>query len=332
MFQRHLTTFGTLGITLVAVLTGQPSFAQLVQIGPGYVKAPFVRVYTDEYGGTHVRAPFTSVYSPGYRNVVPPEGYYFDSTQRARRFGSPLATRSNPLGLRAADMNWQSLRRLAREGVAELNQELSRQRALQSWQDYLQTAAIGELVAADRNEPPPEEVRQQLEEILKSYDATLNTNNLRSIHGRPGFRKVHAALTALVVPPLAHQRRLVAASAIELRRELATMGSNGESWVSHLQLSAPIFADEAYDPGSDRADVEHEQLAEIISRFDAVSATPQYAVISELAGFRATYENLTAYRDMRLEYEGGEVQRNDVGGIEPVPLPIEELPAPPPNE
>ena len=331
MSPRQLATLGTLGINLLALLICQQSFAQLVQIGPGYVKAPFVRIYTDPDGGTHVRAPFTSVYTPGHRNVVPPIGYYPESPPRAGPFESRRPAAANPLGLRPVDMHSQNLRRVARDGIAQLNQELSRQGAAESWQDYLQTAAIAALVAEDGNTAPHDDVRQQLQEILRSYDATVNSNDLRSIHGRPGFRKVHAALTELVRPALVHQRRLVTASAGELRRELSTLGRNGKRWISHLQLSSPIFRNEAYDPGSNAGDHYLEQLSEIISRFNAVSVNPRYTLISELAGFRATHENLLAYRDMRLDGDGGEAQPKDVGGIEPVPLAIEELPTPAPN-
>ena len=59
-----------------------------------------------------------------------------------------------------------------------------------------------------------------------------------------------------------------------------------------------------------------------------MSADPRYTLISELTGYRATYENLIAFRDMLLKDDGGEVQRKDVGEIEPIPLPVEELPAP----
>src|SRR5438552_1812968 len=57
--------------TAVAILlhfliaTGE---AQLVQVGPGFVKAPFVRVYWCPDGSSYVRAPFVEVFSPSYRH------------------------------------------------------------------------------------------------------------------------------------------------------------------------------------------------------------------------------------------------------------------------
>jgi hypothetical protein len=228
-------------------------------------------------------------------------------------------------------MNWRNLRRLAREGTAELYQELRRHSASQSWQDYLRTATITDLLGEDQNEPLAHEALEKLQEILRSYDAMLNANDLRSIHGRPGFQKVHAALKELVRPPLAHQRQLVVASARDLRSELVTLGRKGEDWALYLQLSSPIFKDVDYDPGSESRDG-FEQLTEIISRFDRVSVDPQFTLISELAGFQATHANLVTYRDMWPNDDRGEVQPKDFDGIEPIPLPIEELPIPAPNQ
>ncbi len=345
MSPRQLTTVRIFGISLVGMLVCQQSFAQLVEVGPGYVKAPFVRIYTDPDGGTHVRAPFTHVYTPGYRNFVPPDGFPLGlgPPPRLRRFESQRPATADPFELRPGEMSWQNLRQVAREGVAELNQELQRYSATESWQDYLQTDALAALVADEGNAPPDENTRQELREILRTFDATTNSSYLSSIHGQPGFRKVHAALRELVVTPRSRQRRLVAASVRNLRRELSTLGSKGESWAAHLKLSSRILQDDAYDPGSVPADTEVEQLDEIISRFDAVSLDPRYTLIAGLAGFQALHENLIVYRDMgpqeldgRVESDdqGGDMEPKDmepkdVGGIEPVPLPIEELPPPP---
>ena len=59
---RTLSLLSSLQLGILAGLLSGAGIAeaQLVQIGPGYVKAPFVRVYRTPYG-TSVRAPFTQV-------------------------------------------------------------------------------------------------------------------------------------------------------------------------------------------------------------------------------------------------------------------------------
>jgi hypothetical protein len=80
--------------------------AQIVQVSPGYVRAPFVRVYTGP-GGTQVRAPFVDVQAPGYRG---------------RRFVEQPAV---PSAGDLAQLDWANLRLAIRELSIYLDSQLS---------------------------------------------------------------------------------------------------------------------------------------------------------------------------------------------------------------
>src|SRR5690242_4020923 len=90
---------------LVLPATGQ---AQLVQVGPGFVKAPFVRVYWCPDGSTRVRAPFVDVVSPGFRRVS----------------WVPNNSSATPNDL--SEMDWRELRASLHRLAANLDAELDR--------------------------------------------------------------------------------------------------------------------------------------------------------------------------------------------------------------
>src|SRR5580704_14853487 len=92
-------------------------YAQLVQVAPGYVKAPFVRVYSNPDGSSYVRAPFVSVFSPGYRT-----GY-----------GVP----SGPTSSELAKMDWRSLAQVIRASAAQLDLDLNQIPSGATWRSRL---------------------------------------------------------------------------------------------------------------------------------------------------------------------------------------------------
>lgn len=113
--------------------------AQLVQVGPGYVKAPFVRV---ERGpeGTRVRAPFTRVetgrpaYSPAYhrRHALAPQAGY-----ESNPLGQADISSEHPLPgtkLAAVERQRRKLAILSRR----LDRDLMRMTTAAHWQTFLQ--------------------------------------------------------------------------------------------------------------------------------------------------------------------------------------------------
>src|SRR5256885_21872 len=99
--------FYVLAAALVWHVAAVSSHGQLVQVGPGYVKAPFVRVYSNPDGSSYVRAPFVSIYSGGHYY---PHGYYSDGGRDADQFGS---------------MDWRLLNQAIREWRSKLDANLS---------------------------------------------------------------------------------------------------------------------------------------------------------------------------------------------------------------
>ena len=114
--------------------------AQLVQVGPGFVKAPFVRVYHDPSGGSHVRAPFVDVYTPGMR-VAP-------------------VIRNAPPDIELSRMDWRSLDRAVQDWSSRLDTDLNGIPSGEFWKSSLKIKDIARLVPSDRDGPPPEEVRR----------------------------------------------------------------------------------------------------------------------------------------------------------------------------
>ena len=112
--------------------------AQLVQVGPGYVKAPFVRV---ERGpeGTRVRAPFTRVEtgSPAYhrRHALAPQAGYESNPVRQAEIGmeQPLPGTE----LTAVERQRRKLAILSRR----LDRDLMRMTTAAHWQAFLQLPA-----------------------------------------------------------------------------------------------------------------------------------------------------------------------------------------------
>src|SRR5580698_926263 len=128
-----LRTYRGLGF-LLALLVSQASMpaaqAQLVQVGPGFVRAPFVRVYWGPDGSSSVRAPFVSSYSPGYGfqlGVMPP------NCQR---------------------MDWAALARTINESARQLDADLTQIAAGDTWRTRLNTKELAMLAPADPQQPP----------------------------------------------------------------------------------------------------------------------------------------------------------------------------------
>jgi len=112
--------------------------AQLVQVGPGYVKAPFVRVERGP-AGTRVRAPFTRVEtgSPAYhrRHALAPQAGY-----ESNPLGQADISSEHPLPgaeLAAAERQRRKLAILSRR----LDRDLMRMTTAAHWQAFLQLPA-----------------------------------------------------------------------------------------------------------------------------------------------------------------------------------------------
>jgi hypothetical protein len=249
------------------------SQAQLVQVAPGYVKAPFVRVYSYPDGSSHVRAPFVSVYSPGYR---------------VGRWGYRLPTSAD-----FAQMDWRSLSQAVREWSARLAADLDRFPSGNAWRVQLKTAEIAALVPRELDIPPTEDVCRQLREILEIQNGASNSPELRQVANLASFQVLRVALAEYVTPSEQRSRRQLIIAAGELNRSLGRFETGG-GWQHYLALSPGQVLSERSAEVAAPAPTPDE-FAQLLARFDSVSQNADYRVIWALPAFEATRSHLAAY-------------------------------------
>ena len=280
-------------------LLSEVAVAQLVEVGPGYVRAPFVRVYTGPGGRTRVQAPFVDVDTPGYRlrrpYLVTPPGRVLP------RPPLPFDNSGRPAN-NAESMSWKQLKEAVREASAQLELELNRfGTTAAGWRKYLHTDQLRQLEAYD-DLPPSVAEGQRLSLILKAFENTSQTPAFRAIAALNSFHIAHDALAELLSPPLERQARLLTASARELEQDLMQMAA-GNQWRTYLALPASLLATAASpdstvvlppgqgpDPAAEIAD-----LDQTLVRFDTISRDPTYRQIAELASFQQTQSHLNTY-------------------------------------
>ena len=287
--------FATAVIVHLLCTTSQ---AQLVQVGPGYVKAPFVRVYSHPDGSSYVRAPFVGVFSPGYRHV------------------DWIPANDLPQPEDFAEMDWRELRTSIRHLAANLDAELDRFGTGDLWKVELKTAEIRALVHSSG--PPTAAEAAKLEAILARYEATKHNSTARAVSKLNSFRALYVALDEYLIPPEERLRRQLSSAVNELHLVLEEMPT-GPGWQRYLAL--PKFAAQQHSSEATRPPTEPDvaELGNILARYDSVSHDERYYAIAQLPEFKEVHHCLAAY----VKY-----LRN------PPPVtgrPAEELPAPAPS-
>jgi len=164
---------------LFVALLASPSQAQLVQVAPGYVRAPFVRVYSYPDGGSYVRAPFVNIYTPGYYGYG--EGHEFDT---APRDWSQLSV--------------ENLRRELASTARDLQAALARFAKGDSWQRYLHVSQLIEQgePAREGEEAAPPLTRSELESLIGRFDSVGRNAQYRAVAALPAFQITHDLLVA----------------------------------------------------------------------------------------------------------------------------------------
>jgi hypothetical protein len=252
---------------------GHDAQAQLVQVAPGYVKAPFVRVYRTPDGGSYVRAPFVSVYSPGYH--MGHWGYHL------------------PTSADFSQMDWRTLSQAVREWSARLDADLDRFPSGKTWKSQLKTAEIAALVPKDLDVPPAADVRQQLQKILEIQSATSNSPEWSQVANLASFQVLQIALAEYVTPSEQRSRRQLYFAAGELNRSLNRFNT-AAGWQHYLALSPGQALSESNAEGAEPVP-SADDFAQALARFDSVSQNTDYRVIWALPAFEATHAHLATY-------------------------------------
>lgn len=306
---------------LASQICSAPALAQMVQVAPGYVRAPFVRVYTDPAtGASRVRAPFVDVQNPGFRG----------------RFAEPVPPSPEEL----SQLDWRMLRMVTRDLANYLDSQLSSLSTGDQWRAHLKTAEIRALVR-DESGPPSDQLAEQLRKVVAVFDATEANATFRTVSRLDGFRGLHNALNELLSPPTKRLQRLIFSTARQLDEELAGLGAEA-GWQKHLALPEGLIV----DPQAPAADSvpDNEAVAKTLARYDAVSKNEQYRSIARLPAFRAMHERLAEYlalssgqapREPSLDapIPSARAPRVRTPGVPTPARPrVEELPEPKPEE
>ena len=284
--------------------------AQLVVVRPGYVKAPFVRVYSYPDGGSYVRAPFVRVHSPGYR----PMPFYSQSER-------------NPTPEDLGDLDWKPLRRALRQAAANLDAQLSRFPTREVWRSHFRTDSIRNLVIPEKEGPPTVEEQAALAAILQTFDESSESSDLRAITNLSAFRLLHAALREYVTPVELRLQRQLVTSSDELHHSLDEI-STGAGWQKYLALPVGTVEDSDTESNTfELSKVSISELEETLGRYDSVSRKHEYRMIAGLPQFRASHDRLRAYVDYvdeQADYVEGQAFGRNIEPIEELPRPLPE--------
>ena len=167
--------------------------AQMVQVGPGYVKAPFVRVYRTPYG-TSVRAPFTRV-----ERGAPAYGHPLHQAPYVNHYGEPQIV-PHETAVAAADATLlERQRRLIAASARRLDRDLLRFRTGSHWQgflrlppEFLNVNRIGGRGAMVQPDPAA------VQNALNNFDAVAGSDEYRRISQLNSFRSTHRLLREYV--------------------------------------------------------------------------------------------------------------------------------------
>jgi len=167
--------------------------AQPVQVGPGYVKAPFVRIYRGPEGTT-VEAPFTRVQTNGsaYNRRNPPQ--------------PSVAPPSDPLGqhfgnakqvlpgseVSAVERQRRKLAVLARR----LDRDLMRMTTATHWQAFLQLPP--EIVSSKRALAMHTDL-ESLQRALKHFSLVADNKEYQSVASLGSFRTLYRELQSYAI-------------------------------------------------------------------------------------------------------------------------------------
>lgn len=251
-----------------------PAAGQLVVVQPGYVKAPFVRVFTNPDGSSYIRAPFVEVYSPPH--------YHHHAA---------------PTPDELAEYDWWMLRRVAREAAARLDNALSRFPTGDVWRRHFQTHDLANLDTPHAEGAPTPKDQAKFTAWLVIYDAGAKSADLRAVANLTDYHVLHAALRELALPPETRQRSQLATSARLLDRALEEFRT-GDTWRKYLAMPEGVFVDEATQKDAAAPQVDSAALVKLRERYESVNENESYRGIARLPEFQTTRQRLARYLDL----------------------------------
>jgi hypothetical protein len=294
------TTLVRLLIAVVLLLCFHVSaFAQAVQVAPGYVRAPFVRVYRTPDGGTHVRAPFTDIYT---NDRDDDDDWDDDDRWRMRRrapYDQPTRATRPLAPQQLSVLDWNALRGALAQAVANFERDLSRMPTGEHWRLRFRTEELASYAQIPNDGPPSDDVLNALYDTLDIFADAQADPQLNAITRMRSFGDVQAVIAEYVSPPDSRLRLQLQGSSLALQAALGRFNT-GDGWKRHLTLPDVIYVrgDAATAGDIYPSDEDLEQLHTALDHFDAVRQDARYAMISDLPAFVSTHALVGQYLAM----------------------------------
>jgi hypothetical protein len=190
-------------------------------------------------------------------------------------------------------MDYLTLRRVARASSADFDRWLSGIPAGEVWRKHFESRTIQEHLSPDVDATPTAEERQAIVRIVRIFDRAVTTADLNDITRMASARTLHAALRELATAPDQRLVRQLSLSARSLNRSLSNLNT-GVTWQRYLALPDAVIAAADRPPG-DALQADREELGKILERYESVRARPEYQVIASLPEFQATHQLLAEF-------------------------------------
>ncbi len=131
------------------------------------------------------------------------------------------------------------------------------------------------------SQQPDDDNRNELEQILKRYQAVAKDDKQAAVNQLPEFKQTLMALEEYMTPIDQRRRRNVKMMFNQLHQQLAKY-KNGAPWAEYLSLPDDLVQN------SDA------QLTKLLGRFDKLAGDKTYRKVTSLPGFDPAYEALKA--------------------------------------
>jgi hypothetical protein len=245
------------------------------------------------------RSGYLSDYEVGEDDEYQPSSeFYDDGTYRRLYFGSRRRAWSvqrmsaAPAAEELLQMDYLTLRRVARASSADFDRWLSGIPAGEVWRKHFESRTTQEHLAPDVDAPPTTEERQAILRIVGIFDRAVATADLNDITRTASARTLHAVLRELATPPDQRLVRQLSLNARTLNRSLSNLNT-GVTWQRYLALPDGVIAAADRPPGGAELRADRKELSKILERYDSISANPEYRVIASLPEFEATHQRLS---------------------------------------
>lgn len=226
--------------------------------------------------------------------LIPPEDSFqdYDNTGEYERRPARAAQRRVPSADAVAEMTPQQQRRLLRQAVVNLEEQLDKlpEEDAADWKTFLQLESLGASLWGQNTAAPDRTTRQILDQIAEQLDAVKEGSEYARISNLWGFKVADIALPVYSQSPVEKQKKQLSASSSQFDKALRRV-NYGAGWKKHLQsdeVKRLASKSEQYNSS------DQEILQKIKALFSEVEKDEKYKKVASLHGFSETNESLRA--------------------------------------